>query len=93
MAQIISLTYTFAGGDALDLTLPLFGTSLTVSTNWDFGGTNTTDTTLSHTYASSGTYIVVVTSYVLNLNICMWFICLFEAVYIIYKLFVFIQFG
>ena len=62
MAQIISLTYTFAVGDALDLTLPLFGTGLTVSTNWDFGGTDTTDTTLSHTYASYGTYTVVVTS-------------------------------
>jgi surface protein len=62
MAQIISLTYTFAVGDALDLTLPLSGAGLTVSTNWDFGGTDTTDTTLSHTYASSGTYIVVVTS-------------------------------
>lgn len=58
MAQlIISLTYTFPVGAALVLELPLFGSSLTVSTNW---GDGVTDTTLSHTYSSAGTYTVAV---------------------------------
>ena len=54
---IISLTFTFDVSNGV-VELPLFGTDLTVSTNW---GDSNVDTTLSHTYTDPGTYTVVVT--------------------------------
>jgi surface protein len=58
MSDTLSLTFYNSAGGSWNVTLPITGTSVTVSINW---GNGTTNTSLSNTYSGTGPFIATIT--------------------------------